>query len=143
MHGHFGIRGFVVRLFLCTVVVFVSYNPLEMSLYHWVTSDFYTDLVVKFLISVLMIIIYSFMVIVIYTTLEWIGVLIGSVMTAIVMHEVHAGGIDWTGREHLLVLTNQAVLAVALAVAFSTPHIVSRLSGQAQKRYLTKAKYAR
>ncbi|MGE4219639.1 MAG: DUF6524 family protein [Alphaproteobacteria bacterium] len=138
MPGQFQIEHFLLRLALTAALVFGTYNPMGFSAYHWIKADIYhhTDLIV--LIVIALIIVYAFFARVIYSIIELPGLAIGVVMVALTILEIrHQIGAGAEGSDAMQMIA-LATVSLYAAVMLSYPHVVERLTGQVQKRYLTK-----
>ncbi|MEM0988779.1 MAG: DUF6524 family protein [Pseudomonadota bacterium] len=126
-----GLFGFLLRLVFTNVLVFASFNPTGTSYYHWVLDGFETDLPLKALTGIALIIGY---VITLRATLRSIGPIGVSLVLALL------GAIAWVLFDYGILTTEDpgllqwlglAALALVLAIGLCWSHIRRMITGQA------------
>ncbi|MBU0724612.1 MAG: hypothetical protein KJ904_06880 [Alphaproteobacteria bacterium] len=135
--SNFSIKHILARLFACIVIILATYNPLGYSVYHWFSVDFFADFKIKIFLSIAGAISYYFIFRVIYSNHGILGIATLLLMTALSIFELYHQSFQLNASNTAFILLAEIVFAVYLGIALSTPHIVTRLSGQAQKRILT------
>lgn len=137
MSGGFQFQHFLVRLALTVALIFSTYNPSGLSAYHWIKADIYDDTMLKVLIVIFLIIVYAFVARVVYSMIEVPGLVVGAIMVVLTILEIrHQIGAGAAGSDATQLIALSTV-SVYLAGMLSFPHVVGRLTGQTQKRYLS------
>lgn len=123
--------GFKIRLVFAIVLVLLTYNPSGFSFAHWLKTGFETDLPLKVLAGIVLVIGY---VICLRATFRSIGVfgvlLIVALLGAIawVLFDIGILGVENPGVLQWLSLIG---LGIILGVGLSWSHVRRRLAGQA------------
>lgn len=126
-----GLTGFLLRVGFCLVLVLVTYNPTGTSWVHWVAEDFETDLPLKVLAGVVLLIAY---VIVLRASFRSIGIF-GKALAAALF-----AALGWVAYDYGFLDVENAgliqwlvILAVGLilGLGLSWSHVRRMLSGQA------------
>lgn len=134
--NYFGLAHLLIRIIACTTMVLAIYNPSENSIYHWFIEDLFADFKIKILLITLGFISVFFMARIIYSNNGAFGVLLLFSMIAISIYELHHRVVEWSLGQVAFIFLAEIVFAIYLALALSIPHIVTRLSGQTQKRFI-------
>jgi membrane-bound ClpP family serine protease len=135
--SHFTAGLFLRYWLFCTALVLLTYNPFRHSFYHWVSGGT-GDWLLKLVVGLILLFTTVFLVWVIFGSVGAIGVTIGALSWGLLSHQVlTALSVQAPLLRELVVLI---CLATLLAVGLSWPHFIFRLSGQEEKRYLTKDK---
>jgi hypothetical protein len=135
----FSLQHFVIRWIACLFLVFGTYNPFHRSYWHWVVES-EGDVILKALIGIALVIIYVFLLWVVIASLGGWGIFAGAVvagLSAVEILDLLPGGAESRFVSSMVYIF---CLASFFAVGLSWPNVVSRLSGQIQKRYLVKGK---
>lgn len=125
-----GIVGFFIRVGLAIALVLLTYNPSGTSYFHWVQAGFGTDLAVKALAGILLVILY---IICLRATLGSIGVfgagLVIALLASIVWVLVDYGylNVQNPGLMQWIILCG---IGIVLGVGLSWSHVRRWLSGQ-------------
>lgn len=125
-----GIVGFFIRVGLAIALVLLTYNPSGTSYFHWVQAGFETDLAVKALAGILLVILY---IICLRATLGSIGVfgagLVIALLASIVWVLVDYGylNVQNPGLMQWIILCG---IGIVLGVGLSWSHVRRWLSGQ-------------
>lgn len=130
---------FLLRWTFSVFLVFLTYNPFHYSFWHWLTEGTGGDAVIKVLVSIGLFITYMFMIWVILASLGIFGTLAGAaigILSAVEILDRVPGGTNRVVAETIYLVCIASFFAVGLA----WPRIVTRLSGQIQKRYLTRSR---
>ena len=135
------LTSFVMRLLCSLLLVFSTYNPSGYSYVHWMIGDSPAPIALKVVVGIGLLLVYGVVLTVMYAAFRGIGVIVGglaallfSVELAILL--VPVARASW----HSWALLGQyaVLLALALVIAFgvSWSHLIERLTGQQQKRYV-------
>ena len=125
-----GLVGFLIRLVLAIVLVLATYNPTGTSLFHWIKEGFETDLPLKALVSILVLIGY---VICVRATFRSIGIagvaLVAALLGAIgwVLYDYGYLNVEDPGLMQWLVLL---AMGLILGIGLSWSHVRRAISGQ-------------
>ncbi|MEM1298639.1 MAG: DUF6524 family protein [Pseudomonadota bacterium] len=125
-----GPLGFFLRLGFAIVLVLATYNPVGPSLYHWFRDGFETDLPLKALASVVMLIGYVICVRATFRSIGVIGVLlvaalIGAIMWVLFDYQILTP--EDPGLMQWVVLLG---VGLVLGIGLSWSHVRRQLSGQ-------------
>lgn len=131
----FNPQRFFVQWLLCLALVLLTYNPFGDSYYHWVMRS-PEDLFFKAVVGLALLFTYVFLLWVIFSSVGRRGIVIGIVLWVLMAYQVF----EWIPTDSLMLrrLVQLACLATLLAVGLIWPHMLTRLTGQIQKRYLIK-----
>jgi len=134
---------FVFARFLFSLaLVLATYNPTGYSFYHWI-ADFGTGLSsLKVLVALTLVMIYYVLFRVVFAAFRRSGIIVGGLAGVLFAIELanlvaarHAQH-SW----HFYVLLSQYVtlcaVAIVLSIGVSWSHLIERLTGQLQKRYV-------
>ncbi len=128
--GRFGTRNFFIRFFAALVLVFATYNPSEVSFYHWVVADLEHMRVQKLFVGVVLLIGW---VIFVRATMNSLGA-VGLILAAALFGTFIWVLIDWkilpVDSANAVAYVAEFVLALVLATGMSWSHIRRQLSGQ-------------
>src|SRR6266851_4214475 len=130
------------RLLFTLALVLATYNPSGYSFYHWIT-DFGTGLLsLKVVVALTLAMIYYMLFRVVFAAFRRSGLIIGglaALLFAVELVSVVAARRS-THSWHFYVLLSQYVtlfaVAIVLSVGVSWSHLIERLTGQLQKRYV-------
>ncbi|MBT8421934.1 MAG: hypothetical protein HKN56_11400 [Gammaproteobacteria bacterium] len=125
----FSVASFFWRLLLSIVLVFATYNPTELSAFHWITGA--EDLgAIHFLVAVLLFIGWVILWVATWRSLETLGVVLGAVaLGALVWVLIDLGWLD-TSTSEAITWVVLVCLALLLSIGLSWSHIWRRLTGQ-------------
>lgn len=133
------IAGLIVsRWLFCTVLVLATYNPFGRSYYHWITGE-PEELILKFLVGLLLVVVYVYLAWVIVGSVRVLGVLAMLAIWLLFAHQLLdlADPVGSVLRQTIVLLS----LSTTLAGGLCWPSIIVRLSGQIEKRYLEGKEY--
>jgi hypothetical protein len=139
----FSTSQFILRWLSSAFIVFLTYNPFQYSYWHWITAPGWDEMLLKTVATVLLLIIYVFMIWVILASLGLWGLAMAVAIGVLATLEVLDLLPDALLNNALVEVVYLFCLATFFAVGLAWPHMTSRLSGQIQKRYLIKTKYFR
>lgn len=136
------LTSFVMRLLCSLLLVFSTYNPTGYSYVHWTIGDASAPVALKVVVGIGLVLVYGVVLTVMFAAFRGLGMIVGgfaallfSVELAILLVPVPRGA-SW----HSWALLGQyaVLLALALVIAFgvSWSHLIERLTGQQQKRYV-------
>lgn len=134
--NYFGLNHLLIRIIACVAMVIITYNPYENSIYHWFVSDFFSDFKIKILLITTGSVALYFMIRVIYSNNGVLGVALLLTMIGLSIYELHYRTSEWSLGQITFIFLAEIIFAIYLALALSVPHIVTRLSGQTQKRFI-------
>ena len=126
-----GLVGFLIRLVLAMLLVLATFNPTGTSLFHWIKDGFETDLPLKVLACVVLLIGY---VICLRATFRAIGIfgvaLVAALLGAIgwVLYDYGYLDVEDPGLMQWLVLFGMGLI---LGIGLSWSHVRRAISGQA------------
>jgi len=127
----FNFSGFLLRFAIALVLVLVTYNPTFGSYVGWVWADMESQLSLKVLAGLILLVVY---IIFLRATLRSIGaigmVLLLAIIAAVVWVLTDLGALD-IGNEVLLTWIILVAMAFVMAVGVSWSHVRRRISGQA------------
>lgn len=136
------LTSFLVRLVCSLLLVFSTYNPTGYSYFHWLTSGSEAPIALKVVAGIALVLLYGVAFTVMLAAFRGVGLVVGglaallfSIELALVMVSLQHGA-SWHGW--ILVGQYSILLALALVIAFgiSWSHLIERLTGQQQKRYV-------
>jgi len=124
-----------IRSLLCIAIVMATYNPSGHSYWHWVIEGM---TVTKAAFGVLLVVTYVFLSWVVLGSLGVKGTVAGLVVAGLSGHQVYrlVGPDQARSVIEMIILTG---FAVFLGVGLSWPALMTGLSGQIHKRFLTYA----
>jgi uncharacterized protein DUF6524 len=134
---------FILARFLFTLaLVFATYNPTGYSFYHWIT-DFGPGLLsLKVIVGLTLVMIYYAIFRVVFAAFRRSGLIIGGlvvVLSAVALASVFAAP-QSQHSWHFYVVASQygalCAVAIVLSLGISWSHLIERLTGQLQKRYV-------
>jgi hypothetical protein len=133
---------FFARFLFSLVLVLATYNPTGYSFYHWIT-DFGIGLPsLKAIVALILAMIYYMMFRVVFAAFRRSGLIFGG-LAAVLFAIVLAGVVVPRRSEHswhFYFLLGQYVtlcaVAIVLSFGVSWSHLIERLTGQLQKRYV-------
>jgi hypothetical protein len=133
---------FLVR-FLCSLaLVFATYNPTGYSFYHWIT-DFGAGLPsLKVIVALTLVMIYYAIFRVVFAAFRRSGLVVAGLATVLFGSELAAVVATPQSQHswHFYLLVSQygtlCAVAIVLALGVSWSHLIERLTGQLQKRYV-------
>lgn len=121
---------FLIRIAAAMAIVLVTYNPSGWSFVHWVSEGFETDLPLKVLAGLALLIAYVVLIRATLYSIRLVGVvLVAALVAAIVWAMVHYGVLSLesrSGMEWIVLLAIGFILGVGLSWAI----IRRRISGQ-------------
>jgi thiol:disulfide interchange protein len=125
------------RSLMCVVIVFATYNPTGHSYWHWAMAGMTTT---KAAFGVLLIVIYFFLFWVVLGSLRITGSLSGLAVAGLGGYQIYQVIAPITSEQTVIETIILLSLALFLGIGLSWPALMTRLTGQTHKRYLTKAK---
>lgn len=138
----FSFSSLIARLLVSLLLVFSTYNPSGYSIYHWVTAGGDGAMPLKIAALLALAIVYYAILRVAFGAFRWSGLLAASlvsVLLSLVVVPVFLPD-NLGSRSATIVLAAQYVVptSVALVMTFgmSWSHVIQRLTGQLQKRYV-------
>jgi type IV secretory pathway VirB2 component (pilin) len=136
------LTSFVMRLVCSLLLVFSTYNPTGYSYYHWLTGGTAAPVALKVVVGIGLVLVYGIVLTVMFAAFRGAGLIVGGLaallfsaeLVLVVMSVEH----DTSWRSWLLLGQYSVLLAIALVIAFgvSWSHLIERLTGQQQKRYV-------
>jgi hypothetical protein len=133
---------FVMRLLASLLLVFSTYNPTGYSYYHWLMNGSLSPVALKVFVGIGLALAYGVVLTVTFAAFRRAGLIVGglaallfSIELAILLVPIQRGA-SW---QSWLVLGQYSILfALAVVIAFgvSWSHLIERLTGQQQKRYV-------
>jgi hypothetical protein len=136
------LSSFVMRLLASLLLVFSTYNPTGYSYYHWLMNGSLSPIALKVFVGIGLALAYGVVLTVTFAAFRRAGLIVGglaallfSIELAILLVPIPRGA-SW---QSWLVLGQYSVLfALAVVIAFgvSWSHLIERLTGQQQKRYV-------
>jgi hypothetical protein len=133
---------FLTRLLGSALLVFSTYNPTGYSYYHWLMTSDTGSPALKTMVGFIIVLLYAAILRIVAAAFHRSGLIVGAVAAILLVIEVMMVAlpqdisVSWQGW---LMLGQYAVLAAAtLVIAFGTSwsHLIERLTGQQQKRYV-------
>ncbi|MSP49527.1 MAG: hypothetical protein EXQ95_09395 [Alphaproteobacteria bacterium] len=137
----FTISSLIARLVASLALVFSTYNPSGYSLYHWLTAG-NGPTPLKVLALLASVILYYAILRVAFGAFRWSGLLAASLVSILLSLLLIPIGLsdhmDASGPSVVLLAQYVAPTSLALVMTFglSWSHVVQRLAGQLQKRYV-------
>ncbi|MSO65861.1 MAG: hypothetical protein EXQ85_08720 [Alphaproteobacteria bacterium] len=138
----FNLSGLPSRFVFSLLVVFATYNPSGYSFYHWLIDVNSALISLKIFTSLLVIILYYAMFRVLYAAFRLSGLVAASLAALLfsfllITHSLSQGsGSEWSFYFLLAQYVVLFSLAIVLAFGLSWSHLIQRLTGQQQKRYV-------
>jgi type IV secretory pathway VirB2 component (pilin) len=136
------LTSFVMRLVCSLLLVFSTYNPTGYSYFHWLTGGTAAPVALKVVVGIGLVLVYGVVLTVMFAAFRGAGLIVGGLaallfsaeLVLVVMSVQH----DTSWRSWMLLGQYSVLLAIALVIAFgvSWSHLVERLTGQQQKRYV-------
>jgi len=137
----FSLAGFTVRLLLSLLLVFATYNPTGYSFVHWLPASGEGPLPLKLLVTLLLLILYYVLWRALFAAFRRSGLVAASLAALLLSIELvtatfSARGASWSVYLVLAQYILLVAIAIVIAVGVSWSHILERLTGQLQKRYV-------
>jgi hypothetical protein len=133
---------FVMRLLGSLLLVFSTYNPTGYSYYHWVMNGSLAPVALKVFIGIGLVLVYGVVLTVMFAAFRRAGLIVAglaallfSIELAIVVVPIQRGA-SWQSWVVLGQYGVLSALAVVIAFGVSWSHLIERLTGQQQKRYV-------
>src|SRR4051794_1716525 len=133
---------FMIRLLGSLLLVFATYNPTGYSYYHWVVSAWPSPVALKVLVGIALVLVYGVVLTVTFAAFRGAGMLLGglaallfSIELAIALVPVPSAA-SWQRWSMLGQYSVLVALALVIAFGVSWSHLIERLTGQLQKRYV-------
>jgi hypothetical protein len=133
---------FLTRLLGSAFLVFSTYNPTGYSYFHWLVTSDSGSPALKVTVGFVIVLLYAIVVRIIAAAFHRSGMIVGALAAILLIVELlivtlpRDISVSWQGW---LVLGQYALLTAAvLVIAFGTSwsHLIERLTGQQQKRYV-------
>ena len=125
-----GFAGFLIRLIFAMVLVLATYNPTGTSYVHWVSSGFETDLPLKALAGVLLLIGYVICIRATFRSIGIFGVLLVAALLAAIGWVLYDYGLLNVDDPGLMQWLGLLAAGLILAIGLSWSHIRRMISGQ-------------
>jgi hypothetical protein len=133
---------FVVRFLFSLALVFSTYNPTGYSFYHWITDIGAGMLSLKMIVVLALVMIYYAIFRVVFAAFRRSGLIFAGIAAVLfgielaIVVAVRRSQHSW----HFYFLLSQYVtlcaVAIVLSFGVSWSHLIERLTGQLQKRYV-------
>jgi len=124
-----------VRTLICAVLILGTYNPSGYSYWHWLLDGLTTS---KAVVGVLLFIGYSFLSWVVLGSLGVVGTVAGLAIAALSGYQVFLLIDPGSASRPVIEVIILLALSLFFGIGLSWPALMTRLSGQIQKRYLFK-----
>lgn len=128
--GSFGWDSFIMRFIFAVIVVFATYNPEELSYYHWVSDTLTEFSVLKALLGVILLIGWIVLIRATLGSLGTIGIILAAAFFGLAIWLI----IDVLGlsTDNIKVISYiiEIMLASVLSIGVSWSHLRRRISGQ-------------
>jgi hypothetical protein len=138
----FSLSSLIARLLVSLLLVFATYNPSGYSIFHWLTADGNGPMSLKIIALLALAILYYAIFRVAFGAFRWSGLFAATLVSVFLSLTVVPIFLpdDLDSRLATILLAAQYVVptSVALVMAFgmSWSHVIQRLTGQLQKRYV-------
>jgi hypothetical protein len=133
---------FVMRLLASLLLVFSTYNPTGYSYYHWLMNGSLSPVALKVFVGIGLALAYGVVLTVTFAAFRRAGLIVGglaallfSIELAILLVPIQRGA-SWQSWLVLGQYSMLFALAVVIAFGVSWSHLIERLTGQQQKRYV-------
>ncbi|HEX3500161.1 MAG TPA: DUF6524 family protein [Stellaceae bacterium] len=133
---------FVLRLLGSLLLVFSTYNPAGYSYYHWMMNGSFSPIALKVFVGIGLVLVYGVVLTVMFAAFRGAGLFAGGLaallfsieLAIIVVPTQHEA--SW--QRWVVIGQYSVLIAVAVVIAFgvSWSHLIERLTGQQQKRYV-------
>lgn len=133
---------FVLRLLGSLLLVFSTYNPAGYSYYHWMMNGSFSPIALKVFVGIGLVLVYGVVLTVMFAAFRGAGLIAGGLaallfsieLAIIVVPTQHEA--SW--QRWVVIGQYSVLIAVAVVIAFgvSWSHLIERLTGQQQKRYV-------
>ncbi len=134
---------FVFARFLFTLgLVFVTYNPTGYSFFHWISDIGAGPASLKAVVALTLVMIYYAILRVVLAAFRRSGLIMGGLAAFLFATELANIVARWRSQPswHFYFLLGQYValcgIAIVLSLGVSWSHLIERLTGQLQKRYV-------
>jgi hypothetical protein len=128
--SNFGLDNFALRFLFATIIVFASYNPEQVSYYHWVFESLPEFSVIKAFIGIILLIGWVILIRATLGSLGTLGILLASAFFGLAIWLI----IDVLGlsTQNFRVISYiiEIMLISVLSIGVSWSHIRRRISGQ-------------
>ena len=122
--------GFLLRLMFAIVLILGTYNPSGVSFYHWVTNGFETNMALKALLSVVLLIGYVICIRATFRSIGVAGVALVAALLGAIAWVLFDYGVLSVENPGLLQWLSLLGLGLILGIGLSWSHIRRKLSGQ-------------
>ena len=126
-----GIQGVFIRFIAALILVFCSYNPEEMSYYHWAILEFPAYTVLKIFLGVILLIGWTIFIRATLRSLGPIGLILAAGFFGTLLWLIVDYGLVPADSVRAISYIVLVILAAVLTTGMSWSHIRRRLSGQA------------
>jgi len=134
---------YLVRFLFTLALVFATYNPTGYSFYHWIVTDTGVDLLsLKVIVTMTLVMIYYAIFRVVFAAFRRSGLIVGGLAAFLLATELASivAGLRSKPSWHFYLLLSQYFalcgVAIVLSLGVSWSHLIERLTGQLQKRYV-------
>jgi hypothetical protein len=132
----------LARFLFSLALVFATYNPTGYSFYHWITDIAAGPPSLKVIVALTLVMIYYAMFRVVFAAFRRSGLIMGGLAALLFASELASVVAGWRSNPswHFYFLLSQYVtlcgIAIVLSLGVSWSHLIERLTGQLQKRYV-------
>ena len=132
----------VARFLFSLALVFATYNPTGYSVYHWVADFGAGPPSVKAAVTLALVMVYYAMFRVVFSALRRSGMIMGGLAALLFATELARILAEWRSHptwDFYFLLAQYVTLcgiAIVIALGVSWSHLIERLTGQLQKRYV-------
>jgi len=133
----------LARFLFSLALVFATYNPTGYSFFHWIVTDIGVGpLSLKVIVAMTLVMIYYAIFRVVFAAFRRSGLIVGGLAAFLFATELASivAGLQSEPSWHFYLLLSQYValcgVAIVLSFGVSWSHLIERLTGQLQKRYV-------
>jgi hypothetical protein len=126
----FGWDSFTIRFIYAIIVVFATYNPEDVSYFHWIKEEFPTFTVYKGLIGVILIICWVILIRATIGSLGTIGIILAAAFFGLLIWLIFDVFNIPTDSARVITYIIQVMIASVLSIGVSWSHIRRRITGQ-------------
>ena len=133
---------FLARFLFSLALVFATYNPTGYSFYHWIADIGAGPPSLKVIVALTLVMIYYAIFRVVFAAFRRSGLIMGALAALLFASELATIVAGWRSHPswHFYFLLSQYAslcgIAIVLSLGVSWSHLIERLTGQLQKRYV-------